>query len=156
MEVESSRGTELKWDISSLPVDRDMSLHFAGIDMNMRNEKSIKVPSGIHIIIITLKDMIPAKAELLQNYPNPFNPDTWIPYHLPEVGMVVISIYDVNGRIVRKLDLGNKEAGIYASRDKAAYWDGRNDSGERVSSGVYFYQIQSGRFSKVMKLVVVE
>ena len=118
--------------------------------------RDIRIPSGRHIVIITLKDRIPSNPELLQNYPNPFNPETWIPYQLSEAGKVVISIYDVNGHLVRKLDLGNKEAGIYATKEKAVYWDGRNESGERVSSGVYFYQIQSDKFSKVMKLVVIK
>jgi len=70
-------------------------------------------------------------------------------------GKVVISIYDVSGHLVRRLDLGNKEAGMYVSRDKSAHWDGKNEVREQVSSGVYFYYIESGRFSKVMKLVVI-
>ena len=98
--------------------------------------------------------MRPNYSALLQNYPNPFNPETWIPYQLSEAGKVVISIYNVSGHLVRRLDLGHKEAGMYLNREMSAYWDGKNESGDKVSSGVYFYNIQSGKFSKTMKLIV--
>jgi len=153
MEVESNAGTELKWDISSLPIDKDMSLQFAGTNTDMRVRNRIEVPSGKQVVMIMLKDRIPTKPELLQNYPNPFNPDTWIPYQLSEAGKVVISIYDVSGRLVRRLDLGNKEAGIYVSREKAAHWDGRNEAGEKVVSGVYFYTFTAGDFVTTKKMV---
>ena len=78
---------------------------------------------------------------LLQNYPNPFNPETWIPYQLSETAYVMITIYDAQGRIVRSLDLGQQAAGFYHNRSRAAYWDGRNEHGEKVASGLYFYQI---------------
>ena len=78
---------------------------------------------------------------LLQNYPNPFNPETWIPYQLSEAAYVTITIYDAQGHIVRSLDLGQKAAGFYHNRSRAAYWDGRNEHSEQVASGLYFYQI---------------
>ncbi len=99
---------------------------------------------------------IPKESRLLQNYPNPFNPETWIPYQLSEAGKVTISIYDINGRLVKKLDMGQKEAGIYTGKERAAYWDGKNEAGEQVSSGVYFYRIQSGNFSSIMKSVMLK
>jgi len=151
-----SSGSELKWDISSLQNDKDMVLVMDSSEIDMRQQNSVKLPEGVHVINITLKDRIPKRTSLLQNYPNPFNPETWIPYELSESGNVVVSIYDVSGRLVRKLDLGHKEAGMYVSKEKAVYWDGRNEVGEKASSGVYFYQIQSGKFSKVMKLVVIK
>jgi hypothetical protein len=122
----------------------------------MSSQRSIKLPSGKHVVTITLRDRIPEKTAVFQNYPNPFNPETWIPYQLSESGKVVVSIYDVSGRLVKRLDLGHKDAGIYVTKEKSAYWDGRNEVGEKVSSGVYFYNIESGRFSKVMKLVVIK
>ena len=100
--------------------------------------------------------VIPGVSALAQNYPNPFNPDTWIPYELADAGKVSIKIYDIQGRIVRTLDLGHKEIGQYFSKDKAAYWDGRNETGERVASSIYFYQIQAGDFSSIRKMVIVE
>lgn len=94
---------------------------------------------------------------LLQNYPNPFNPETWIPYQLIEDVDVTIRIYDVFGQPIKILDLGYKQAGPYTSKDKAAYWDGRNEVGELVSSGVYFYQfyqIRAENFVTIRKMVI--
>ena len=84
---------------------------------------------------------IPVETELLHNYPNPFNPETWIPYHLASDTQVTLTIYDTKGAVVRRLDLGHQLAGYYTDRAKAAYWDGRNESGESVASGVYFYAL---------------
>lgn len=98
---------------------------------------------------------VPREFKVFQNYPNPFNPETWIPYQLPERNRVVVRIYDMMGRLVRVLDLGVREAGYYMDRSRAAYWDGRNDLGEEVSSGVYFYQVQAGRFSALRRMVIM-
>jgi hypothetical protein len=96
----------------------------------------------------------PERSALLQNYPNPFNPETWIPYQLHESGEVVIRIHNVTGELVRELRLGYKPAGIYTNQDRSAYWDGRNEAGERVSSGVYFYNIQAGNYNAIMKMII--
>ena len=95
------------------------------------------------------------KPALLVNFPNPFNPETWIPYQLSELAHVNIRIHDASGRQVRTLNLGTKPAGDYLSRSQAAYWDGRNDAGEAVSSGLYFYTLQTGesRSTRRMNLV---
>lgn len=98
----------------------------------------------------------PAKSALLQNFPNPFNPETWIPYQLKEASDVKIFIYSASGQLVRKLDLEYKSAGVYSSQDRSAYWDGRNDSGEKVSNGVYFYRIQANGFSDVKKMTILK
>ena len=90
----------------------------------------------------------PQQDLLLQNYPNPFNPETWIPYQLSEDSAVSISIYDTTGRVVRTLSLGFQSAGFYNSRSRAAYWDGRNELGERVASGIYFYQLTTPAFQQ--------
>ncbi len=90
----------------------------------------------------------PVQNLLLQNYPNPFNPETWIPYQLSEDSLVSISIYDTTGRLVRTLSLGFQSAGFYNSQGRAAYWDGRNALGERVASGIYFYQLTTPLSSK--------
>ncbi len=84
-----------------------------------------------------------AKSSLYQNYPNPFNPETWIPYQLAEDADVSIKIHNVAGQLVRTLHPGHRPAGLYISKHKAAYWDGKNEMGEDVSSGVYFYTIQA-------------
>ena len=98
----------------------------------------------------------PEKTQLLANYPNPFNPETWIPYELSEPNEVRIRIYDVRGRLVRDLQLGHQPAGYYTSRSRAAYWDGRNDIGERVASGIYFYQLQADNTSFLRKMVILK
>ena len=98
----------------------------------------------------------PDKTHLLPNYPNPFNPETWIPYHLANPSEVQITIYDTRGRAVRHLNLGHQQEGYYTSRSRAAYWDGRNDIGEKVSSGVYFYQFQTDRISLLRKMVILK
>jgi len=99
----------------------------------------------------------PGRNELRQNYPNPGNPDTWIPYTLSSGGEARIEIYDMAGRLVRRLDLGHKDMGRYTSKDKAAYWDGRNSSGEEVPSGIYFYTIKAGSFFvRTRKLVMLK
>ena len=98
----------------------------------------------------------PKQNLLLQNYPNPFNPETWIPYQLSEDSPVSIAIYDTTGRLVRTLSLGFQSAGFYNSREHAAYWDGRNALGERVASGVYFYQLTTPSFQQTRRLVILK
>ena len=99
---------------------------------------------------------IPAETELLANYPNPFNPETWIPYRLAEDANVVLTIYDSGGRTVRSLDVGHRKAAVYETRDKAIYWDGRNQVGERVASGVYFYHLSVGDYSATKRMVILK
>ena len=98
----------------------------------------------------------PDETHLLANYPNPFNPETWIPYQLATSTDVQILIYDARGTLVRRLELGHQPAGYYTRTSQAAYWDGRNDLGERVASGVYFYQLLAGESSLIRKMVVLK
>jgi len=100
-------------------------------------------------------ELIPARTELLQNYPNPFNPETWIPFRLADDADVIIKIYDMTGKLVRKFDLGHVDSGNYISRSRAVYWDGRNKQGERVASGVYIYQLQVDGKAFVRKMVIL-
>ena len=99
---------------------------------------------------------IPTEMELLHNYPNPFNPETWIPYRLAEDAFVTLTIYDLNGQIVRTLDVGHQIASVYENRSKAIYWDGRNEIGEQVASGVYFYHLSAGDYSATRKMVILK
>ena len=96
----------------------------------------------------------PEKTQLLANYPNPFNPETWIPYRLASAANVTVTIYDINGQVVRRLALGHQAAGIYQSRSRAAYWDGRNALGEPVASGLYFYTLTAGDFTATRKMLI--
>ena len=109
------------------------------------------------VLSVTLDEVgTPKQTLLLQNYPNPFNPETWIPYHLSEAAPVTLSIYDATGERIRTLSLGVQAAGFYQSRSRAAYWDGRNDLGEQVSSGVYFYQLSTPSEHQIKRMVIVK
>ena len=99
---------------------------------------------------------IPVETELLANYPNPFNPETWIPYRLAEDAFVTLTIYDRTGQAVRTLDVGHQIAAGYESRSKAIYWDGRNEFGEGVASGVYFYHLSAGDYSATRRMVILK
>ena len=102
----------------------------------------------------TLQVTLPDKNALLPNYPNPFNPETWIPYQLSEAADVTVSIHSVTGKLVRTLTLGHQAAGIYQNRNRAVYWDGRNQLSEPVASGVYFYTLKAGDFSATKKMLI--
>ena len=95
-----------------------------------------------------------ARTKAEQNFPNPFNPETWIPYQLAQPSHVIVRIHSSTGELIRTLDLGVKEAGSYYDRMKAAYWNGTDDTGQKVSSGVYFYTIQAGRFTATRKMLL--
>ena len=99
---------------------------------------------------------VPTMTSLGQNYPNPFNPETWIPFRLAERAEVKIRIFDLSGRPVRVLDLGTLEPGYYDDRSRAARWDGRNELGERVTSGVYIYQLLAGDKSLIRRMVILK
>jgi hypothetical protein len=96
------------------------------------------------------------QTALHQNYPNPFNPETWIPYQLASNASVSVLIYDASGRRIRVLDLGAQPTGSYVTKEKAAYWDGKNDDGESVSSGIYYYQMSAGDFQASKKMLVLK
>jgi flagellar hook assembly protein FlgD len=100
--------------------------------------------------------ILPQETALLPNYPNPFNPETWIPYQLAETAEVIVSIYAANGKLVRTLPLGNQSAERYQDRSRAAYWDGKNENGETVASGVYFYTLTAGDFSATRKMLILK
>ena len=104
----------------------------------------------------TSQTSAPTETALLPNYPNPFNPETWIPYHLANPSEVRITIYNTDGSIVRCLDLGYQREGYYTGQSRAAYWDGRNAVGERVASGVYFYQLQADHLSLLRKMAILK
>ena len=99
---------------------------------------------------------IPDETALLPNYPNPFNPETWIPYRLSEDADVSVIIYDMTGQVVRTIDVGHQIASTYENRSKAIYWDGKNEFGEQVASGVYFYSLSAGDLSATRKMVILK
>ena len=116
--------------------------------------KDITSQRGILFLQQLLITLTPKETALLPNYPNPFNPETWIPYHLVKDANVTLHIYAVNGTLVRTLTLGHQPAGMYQSRSRAAYWDGRNAFGEPVASGIYFYTLTAGDFIATRKMLI--
>ena len=111
---------------------------------------------GIAVLEHLLIALTPKETALLANYPNPFNPETWIPYQLETSGGVTLQIYDLSGSIVRTLNLGFKSQGFYITQSRAAYWDGRNNMGERVTSGVYFYTLTAGDFTATRRMMILK
>ena len=120
----------------------------------VEDDGSIAFQQGIAYLQNLLALLIPDETALLPNYPNPFNPETWIPYQLSESAEVTLRIYSVNGILVRTLAFGHTPAGIYQSRSRALYWDGRNDVGESVASGLYFYTLTADDFTATRKLLI--
>ena len=118
-----------------------------------RSPDALKTLVYLQQLIATAR---PEQTQLLANYPNPFNPETWIPYELATDTDVRITIYAANGVVVRTLQLGQQSAGYYTDRERAAYWDGRNASGETVASGVYFYQLETDEMSTLRKMVILK
>ena len=122
--------------------------------LHQQNDGSLKYQLTIVFFENLIAAARPKKTALLANYPNPFNPETWIPYQLAAPAAVEITIYAGDGQIVRALSLGHQPAGIYESRSRAVYWDGRNEVGETVASGVYFYTLTAGDFTATRKLLI--
>ena len=119
-------------------------------------DKSPAYQRGIQVLEQLLALLTPKETALLPNYPNPFNPETWIPYHLAAPADVSISIWTTNGQLVRKLELGHQPVGIYESRRRAAYWDGKNNLGESVASGLYFYTLTAGDFTATRRMLILK
>ena len=111
---------------------------------------------GIQVLEQLVAALTPDTTALLANYPNPFNPETWIPYQLAKPADVTISIYASDGNVVRTLALGHQAAGMYKSRTHAAYWNGRNELGESVASGLYFYTLTAGDFTATRRMLILK
>ena len=119
------------------------------------DDGSIAFRQGIaNLRYLLASRIIPQETALLANYPNPFNPETWIPYQLATPAEVAVTIYDMNGGAVRRLEVGHRPAGMYQNRSRALYWDGRNQHGESVASGLYFYTLKSGEFTGTRKMLI--
>ena len=122
----------------------------------IENDGSIAFRQGIANLEQLLVLFVPEETALLHNYPNPFNPETWIPYQLAKPADVTIRIYAASGALVRTLALGHQAAGIYQYRSRATYWDGKNEVGESVASGIYFYTLTAGDFTATRKMLIMK
>ena len=126
------------------------------IDARALEVKDPIMKRGMIILGQLLVSLTPRKTELLANYPNPFNPETWIPYRLAEDTFVTLAIYDQTGQVVRTLDVGHQIAAVYENQSKAIYWNGKNNLGEQVASGVYFYALTAGEYSATRKMAILK
>ncbi len=110
----------------------------------------------LSILKSILPERLPTYTRLLANYPNPFNPETWIPFRLAKDSTVVVKIYDMTGKQIKLIELGQIPAGNYVEPNRAILWDGRADSGELVVSGTYFYQIEVEGYTETRKMVIIK
>jgi hypothetical protein len=162
LEAAAAQAAELE-GIAEAPMrfGRFQNVADALADVKHLSAGDVRIGSGVIVLeelMRLLSEMvaIPERTALLPNYPNPFNPETWIPYHLAKAAEGVLTIYDARGIAVRTLMLGHQAAGVYESRARAAYWDGKNALGEFVASGLYFYTLTAGDFNATRKLLIVK
>ena len=162
VDIANGDGAVLSWRTVDVPADYDLQL----IDLtsertiDLRRDAKFRLEgSGFdsrQYALKAIKRYVPDVTRLLPNYPNPFNPETWIPFELAEESEVSIAIYGMRGEVVRRLELGRMREGGYVTREQAAHWDGRNDLGESVASGVYVYEIKAGSHIERRRLVVLK
>lgn len=155
-------------DVAAAPLNRQLPTVDAGVDTAQIQRAISELESypDQSPIIRFITDYLQAyltsapptvlETELLANFPNPFNPETWMPYHLAHAADVTLIIYDAKGAVVRKLNIGHQPAGLYADKAKAAFWDGKSETGELVSSGVYFYQLRAGDYLQVRRMAILK
>ena len=124
--------------------------------LRTESDGSMKYEHAIAFFQSLLASIRPTETRLLANYPNPFNPETWIPYQLAKPAEVTLRIYAANGALVRTLTLGHQPVGVYHSRSRAAYWDGRNTLGEKVASDIYFYTLSADDFTATRKMLIMK
>ena len=155
MRVSSPDPVQLTVDSQQIPKGRELVIIQGQVETVLTAGGGMELDSGERELTVSLRPL-PKVTQLLQNYPNPFNPETWIPYQLNQESEVSLSVYSSEGQLVREIYLGLKPAGNYQRTERAIYWDGRNDSGEWVSSGVYFYRLQAGDYSQTRKMVILK
>ncbi len=134
-----------------------IKLAWAGYDGSIEFRKGITNLENLLISLTkekTVKEV--KKTVLFANYPNPFNPETWIPYQLAAPSNVVLTIHSATGKVVQTVALGHQPAGVYKTRSRAVHWDGRNEIGESVASGIYFYTLTAGKFTATRKMLILK
>lgn len=126
------------------------------VDAQAVNDGSVGFRRGIAVLVNLSRLVTPEKTTLFPNYPNPFNPETWIPYQIGESSTVTMTIYDTLGNITKRLDLGFQPKGVYRTQNRAAHWDGFNQAGEPVASGVYFVRLQAKGHQHTRPMVLLK
>ena len=117
----------------------------------LADEKAQSVPVDVKSVPVKIEQALPVSFDLLQNYPNPFNPETAIEFQLPEPTFVSLTICNVLGQGIRKLVDERKDGGYHE-----VIWDGKNDRGETVSSGIYLYRLNAGDFVCIKKMMMLK
>ena len=147
-------GATIEWDADLIPDHYRAILAVDGEPRDMRATRALRLNSGAHELRVVMSWTAPQATRALPNFPNPFNPETWIPFELDRAARVTVSVHDIRGALVRRLDLGYREAGYYTDRAAAAYWDGRNALGEPAASGVYVYILEAGEHRAARRMVI--
>ena len=159
--VAGAQGSNTTAAVPALHHANAFSLSKTDVEMWLQEAKQLNVTDpksfrGIRFLEQLLLTITPEKTALLANYPNPFNPETWIPYQLAKPASVSVSIYAMDGKLIRTLTLGHQAAGVYHNRNRAAYWDGKNSVGESVASGVFLYTFTAGDFTATRKMLILK
>ena len=128
----------------------------ASSNMQISLPEGFSYTRGMQVLEQLVEALTPETTALFANYPNPFNPETWIPYHLSKPADVTVTIYASDSSVVRTLALGHQDAGMYENRSQAAYWDGKNELGESVASGLYFYTLTAGEFTATRRMLILK
>jgi hypothetical protein len=148
----SAMGRAYEYIDQKVKTNRTYFYYLVNIDIHGARDKSDTIQA-------TMKHAwsnIHQEYRLFQNYPNPFNPETWIPFQLPKASEVNIRIYNAAGQLVKTINLGYKQAGVYTGKSNAVYWNGRNDIGEKLASGIYFYELRTETFSTIRKMILLK
>ena len=140
--------------ISPELIQQWIDLAWTEYDGSLAFQKGITTLENILMALQSKSEKTETKTALFANYPNPFNPETYIPYQLAVSTEVVVTIRTTTGKVVRTLPLGHQSAGVYKTPNRAAHWDGKNDLGEPVTSGIYFYTLTAGDFTATRKMLI--
>ena len=120
------------------------------IDLNGTSTRSSTIEVALAPTAV-LEQALPLNTTLAQNFPNPFNPETTIQFDLAAEMTVSLRVYDITGQVVRTLVSANRSAGTYTE-----LWNGTNEQGVKVGSGVYFYELKAGAFSSKKKMTLLQ
>ena len=153
--IDGSSGV-IEWQRPSVPEHWRLTMQAGGRRVDMAERQSLALTGGTHDLRVTLTWIAPTATRLMPNYPNPFNPETGIPFELTQAADVTVRVYGQDGAVVRTLELGYRAEGYYTGIGDAAYWDGRNESGEQVASGVYLYELQAGEYRAIRRMVILK
>ena len=151
-DIDETVGNDAAAPVSPELIQQWIDMAWTAYDGSLEFQKGITI---LENLLMALKsEKTETQTALFANYPNPFNPETWIPYQLAQPTEVVLTIHTTTGSIVRTLPLGQQSAGVYKTPNRAAHFDGKNQFGEPVTSGIYFYTLTAGDFTATRKMLI--